>query len=447
LARLSPGSNEQTARTQLILPVVVGLFLMAHTALAAGRGMDQTPANPSPWVATWGTSLMSAGEDGGPDVSGQTLRLIVHTSLGGPRVRVWLSNRSGSEPLRIGAAHIAVSAYTDPLTAADGSAVWPETDRALKFEGRGVVTIPAGATIVSDPVTLDVPPLSDLAVSLYFPEHTNVATFHGGAQQISYAATGNVTSAPKLAGSSWTTHSWFVLSGVDVYVPGSSAVVALGDSITDGNHSTSNANHRWPDYLATRLQADQKTSSAGVLGVVNAGISGNRVLLDGTGPNAMARFEWDVLTRSGVRYLILFDAINDIEAVTRNHQPYTGLDEQLEWALAHMTRVAHEHGILVFGATQMPDCRNLHCASAEGEASRQALNSWIRTSPIFDGVIDFDLITCDPAHPSQLLPRYDSGDSVHPNDEGYAAMANGIDLNLFTTTQIRPVAAAHASLP
>lgn len=390
---------------------------------------------------------MSAGEGGGLEVSGQTLRLVIHTSLGGPKVRIWLSNRFGGEPLRIGAAHVAVSAYTDPLAAADGSAVRPETDRALQFEGRDSVTIPTGATIVSDPVALDVPLLSDLAVSLYFPDHTNVTTFHGGAQQTSFAATGNATQAPSLQGTSWALHSWYVLTGVDVYAPGSSAVVVLGDSITDGNHSTLNANHRWPDDLAARLQADPRTRQAGVLGIVNSGISGNRVLLDGTGPNALARFEWDVLARSGVRTLILFDAINDIEAVTRNHQPYTDLDAQLEWALAQMVRIAHEHGIQVLDATQMPDCRNLHCASAEGEATRQTLNEWIRASHVFDGVIDFDRMTRDPEHPSQLLPSYDSGDSVHPNDVGYAAMANGIDLTLFTTPGTTLAVADHAPIP
>lgn len=420
---------------------------MTHAAYAAGHNAAPPIAGPSPWVATWGTSMMSAGEGGGLDVSGQTLRLIIHASLGGPKARIWLSNRFGSEPLHIGAAHIAVSAYADPLTAAVGSAVRPETDRVLKFDGRGSVTIPAGATIVSDPVALDVPALSDLAVSLYFPEPTNAATFHGGAQQTSFAATGNVSGAPGLQGNSWTLRSWYVLTGVDVFAPGSSAVAVLGDSITDGNHSTPNANHRWPDDLAARLQADQKTRQSGVLGVVNAGISGNRVLVDGTGPNAMARFEWDVLARSGVRTLILFDAINDIEAVTRNHQPYTDLDAQLEWALAQMARIAHEHGIQVLGATQMPDCRNLHCASAEGETARQTLNDWIRTSKVFDGVIDFDRIMRDPDHPSQLLPRYDSGDSVHPNDVGYAAMASGIDLNLLTTLGTTPPAGSQTSIP
>jgi lysophospholipase L1-like esterase len=216
-----------------------------------------------------------------------------------------------------------------------------------------------------------------------------------------------------------------------VYAPGSSAVVALGDSITDGNHSTPSGNHRWPDYLAARLAENEATRKAGVLGVVNTGISGNRLLLDGDGPNALARLDWDVLDRSGVRYLILFEGINDIESMTRNRQPYGDLEKRLEWGLAQIAAQAHQHGILVFGATQMTDCRDLKCTWHEGEKVRTALNEWIRTTDAFDGLIDFDLATRDPQHPTQLLQQYNSGDFVHPNDTGYKAMADAIDLSLF----------------
>lgn len=412
----------------LLLP-----FSLCGAAQAAAPSSTASPAagaslaSASAWVATWGTAMVAAEDGRAPDVSGQTLRQIIHTSLGGAKTRVWLSNRFGTEPLHIGAAHIAVCAAADGA----GGAIRPGSDRALTFNGLSSVTIPPGATIVSDAAALDAPPLTDLAVSLYFPDRTSVTTQHGGAQQVSYAATGDVTGSDTLPEGAWEEHSWYALTGVDVYAPGASAVVALGDSITDGNHSTQSANHRWPDDLAVRLAANPTTRAAGVLGVVNTGISGNRVLLDGAGPNAMMRFNADVLERSGVRYLILFHGINDIEAVTHQHQTYGDLDARLEWALAQMTMLAHEHGIKVFGATQMTDCRNLHCASAEGEATRQALNNWIRTTPIFDGVIDFDRIMRDPEHPSQMLPRYDSGDSVHPNDVGYAAMADAIDLTIF----------------
>ena len=442
MARSFPGSNQAPVQKNPLARAALCILAATVLIAAALPASAQTPDKSMPWVATWGASMMPVN-DSGPDVSGQTLRLIVHATAGGSQARVWLSNQFGREPLRIAAAHIALSDYADPLTAPDGSAIRSGTDRALKFNGSGTVTIPPGATIVSDAVALEVPPLSDLAVSLYFPEHTQLMTMHAVTQQTSFAASGNATSAPSLAANLWDERYWYVLTGVDVYAPGDSAVVTLGDSITDGNHSTPNANRRWPDVLAARLQADPAAHRAGVVGVVNSGISGNRVLLDGTGPNALSRFERDVIDRSGVRYLILFEGINDIEAVTRQHQSYADLDAQLEWALTQMVVLAHERGIRVFGATQMPDCRNLHCASAEGEETRQSFNDWIRKSDIFDGVVDFDRMMRDPEHPSQLLPRYDSGDGVHPNDTGYAAMANGIDLNLFTSppsTHVHPIA-------
>jgi lysophospholipase L1-like esterase len=370
-----------------------------------------------------------------PDLTGQTLRMIVHTSAGGSQARIWLSNRFGTAPLHIGAAHIAVSVNSGAMTNldenADLSAIQADTDHTLTFDGSPSVTIPPGATIVSDPAQWQVPALVNLAVSLYFPEPTLGTTVHGGARQSSYLATGDVTSASRMTAQSWTRDSWYFLSGVDVYAPGASAVVALGDSITDGNHSTLNANRRWPDDLAVRLAQDDATRKAGVLGVVNAGISGNRLLLDGDGPNALARLDWDVLDRAGVRYLILFEGINDIEAATRNHQSYDKLVESLEQGLAQIATLAHDRGIRVFVATQMTDCRNFQCTWPEGEKARNALNDWIRSATIFDGLIDFDRITRNPEHPMQLLERYNSGDYVHPNDAGYKAMADGIDLGLF----------------
>lgn len=396
----------------------------------AGAAMCQS-GEVSPWVATWGTAMVDGNGGSPPDFSGQTLRLIVHSSVGGSQARIWLSNRFGRDPLRIGAAHIAVSAEATPEPGSEMSAIAPGTDRTLTFSHSPSVTIPPGARIVSDPMVLDVPPLSNLAVSLYLPDRTLGTTLHGGAQQISYVAEGDATSHATLAGNSWTKGSWYFLTGIDVYAPGGSAVVAFGDSITDGNHSTQSANRRWPDYLAARLAADPQTRAAGVLGVVNAGISGNRVLLDGDGPNGIARMQWDILARSGVRFLILFHGINDIEAATRNHQPYDSLVKDLEGSLAQIAEQAHEHGIVVIGATQMTDCRSGGCAWPEGEKARQALNEWIRRTPVFDEMIDFDKVMRDPKIPTQMLGAYNSGDFVHPNDAGYKAMADAIDLRLF----------------
>jgi lysophospholipase L1-like esterase len=445
-AMFRPGSP--LMRTAPHLRVVIFLFAAAWAAhfSAAQCAKPTDPAHCSPWVATWGTAMEEAFNGSAPDVSGQTLRLIVHSSAGGSEARIWLSNRFGVAPIRIGSAHIAVSVDSDtnanPAPNLDQSAIRPGTDRALTFNGDTAVTIPPGATIASDPTKLDVPALANLAVSLYFPDPTLATTVHPGAQQSSYLATGDATGAADLTGKSWTRNSWYFLTGVDVYAPGVSAVAALGDSITDGNHSTLNANRRWPDDLAVRLAQNPAMRKAGVLGVVNVGTSGSRLLFDGDGPNAMARLNWDVLDRSGVHYLILFEGINDIEAQTRNHQPYDALVKQLEWGLAQIATQAHDRGIKVFVATQMTDCRDFRCIWPEGEKARTAFNEWIRTAKIFDGLIDFDLITRDPQHPTQLLGQYNSGDFVHPNDTGYEAMADAIDLGLFTRDAPQPQSTA-----
>jgi lysophospholipase L1-like esterase len=435
IAMFRPGLPSMRNAPHLRVLIFLFAVIFAARFSVAQCAAATDPAHCSPWVATWGTAMEEAFNGSAPDVTRQTLRLIVHTSVGGSQTRIWLSNRFGTTPIHIGSAHLAVSVDpgTNPHPAAnlDQSAIKPETDRTLTFNGSATVTIPPGATIASDPATLDVPALQNLAVSLYFPDPTLASTLHPGAQQSSYFATGDTTGVADLSGKSWTRNSWYFLTGVDVYAPGASAVVALGDSITDGNHSTPNANRRWPDNLAVRLAQNPATRKACVLGVVNAGTSGSRLLLDGDGPNALARLNWDVLDRSGVRYLILFEGINDIEAQTRMHQPYDALVEQLEWGLAQIAAQAHDHGIKVFVATQMTDCRNFQCTWPEGEKARTAFNEWTRTAKVFDGLIDFDLITRDPQHPTQLLGQYNSGDFVHPNDTGYQAMADAIDLGLF----------------
>jgi lysophospholipase L1-like esterase len=377
----------------------------------------------SPWVATWGAAMVAIAPGAQPDFSGQTLRQIVHTSVGGQQVRVWLSNRFGSEPLHVGAAHVALSA--------NGSAIRSGSDHGLTFNHLESVTIPPGAAIVSDPVALNIPALSDVAVSIYFPDHTMGTTEHSYADQVSYAATGNLVGVPDLAEKSWPEHSWYVLSGVDVSAPGDSAVVAFGDSITDGAYATENENHRWPDYLAVRLAADSGTQKAGVLGVVNVGIGGNRVLLDGSGPNALARVNWDILARSGARYVIVLESINDIGRFVRDHQPYGDLTQRLESAFAQMAAAAHQHNIAIIGATITP-YQGCTYYSEAGDDVRQAVNQWIRTSHTLDGVADFDQAVRDPQNPLRFAPQYDSGDHLHPKDAGYQAMANAINLALFT---------------
>jgi lysophospholipase L1-like esterase len=355
---------------------------------------------------------------------GVTVREIVHVSIGGSSVRVQLSNEFGAEALTISAAEIAVH-QTD-------SAVVAASEVPLTFEGRASVVIPAGAMVVSDAATLSVKPLSDLAVSLFVPTQAmTVRSAHGSAYQTNYMVEGNAVAATELGAAAKTFASWDFLKGVDVKADADAAsVVAFGDSITDGAKSTPSTNARWPDVLAARLAANKKTAKIGVL---NQGIGGNRVLHDNTGPNALARFDRDVLAQAGVKYVVLMESINDIghaadPTPAKRYDIVTAQD--LIDGLTQMARRAHTHGVQVIGATLTPYV-GAGYQSPEGEAMRQAINTWIRTTKELDGVVDFDKATDDPDHPGVFLPEYDSGDHLHPKDAGYKAMGNAIDLKLF----------------
>ena len=360
----------------------------------------------------------------------QTLRQIVHTSIGGARARVVLSNAYGTAPVTIGAAHIALRDKEGAIQTASG--------RVLTFSGRPTVTIPANAVMYSDPVALAVPQMSDLAIDLYLPGTTNTSatlTLHGAAFQTSYISeTGNFVgkaTLPQVA----TTRSWFLLSRVDVVAPDvTGAVVAFGDSITDGAASTVDTNNRWPDHLSRRLAAQGMK-----MGVLNAGIGGNRVLSEATVPagidvravgagiNALARFERHVLSVPGVTHVIVLEGINDIGNARDNPTPTA---EDLIAAHKQLIEQAHARGLKVFGATLTPFWGAAYYTET-GEAKRQALNEWIRTGKGYDGVIDFDKATRDPNDPKKLLAQYDSCDYLHPSDAGYKAMAEAIDLSLF----------------
>ncbi len=350
-----------------------------------------------------------------------TVREIVHVSLGGPQVRVIFTNEFGTEPLTIGAAHVAVSQ--------GGSTINLVSAAGLTFGGRASVVIPPGALVVSDPALLKLPVAADLAISFFLPAQTIThLSAHGSADQTSYATPGNVVGAKTLE-SPTEIFSWPFLKGVDVKVSAdSAAVVALGDSITDGAFATNNANARWPDELARRLLADKKTAN---LAVLNEGIGGNRILNDVTGPSALARFDRDVLAQAGVKYLIILESINDIGHATDPVNPNGIVSaDDLIVGLTQLAERAHSHGIKVYAATLTPDGKSKYDNPA-AEAMRQAVNQWIRTTSQVDGFIDFDKATQDPANPTIFLPAYDHGDHLHPNDAGYKAMGDAIDLKLF----------------
>jgi len=397
----------------------------------AGRSSDRH------WIGTWATA--PAGVAGTPrQFDNQTLRLIVRTSAAGERVRVRISNTFGTEPLVIGAAHIA-------RRAADAT-IRPETDRTLMFGGKPSFAVPVGALVLSDPVSLAVPAGSDLAVSIYLPGRTVEMTTHFSAFQTSYvSAAGDVTAAATLEAPTTIT-TWPFLTGVDVAAATqAAAIVALGDSITDGASSTRDANRRWPDLLAARLR---QRPALGHFGVLNQGIIGNRILHPTEtefgnlfGPAGLARFDRDVLAQPGVQYVIVLLGINDIGHPGANApaSDEVSADEMIAGYRQFIER-AHERGIAVYGATLLPfeDTTIARFYNAEKEVKRQAVNRWIRTGGAFDAVIDFDRAVRDPTRPTRILPTYDSGDHLHPSDAGMAAMANAIPLDLFKPDTRRP---------
>ncbi len=400
-------------------------LLLCSIVIVVLAGARSCPAQMSAgqhWVGTWATSPMLA--EGGSRVhafSGVTLREIAHLSIGGKQVRIRFTNEFGTDPLTLSDAHVAIS---------DGvSAIRASTDHAITFGGSSSVRIPPGAALFSDPVALDVPPLSDVAVSFYVPNQVMRAeTFHDFADQDNFFAEGDVAGSANLTQATTMT-SWYFLDGIEVSAAeGTRAIVTLGDSITDGAHSTRNANRRWPDVLAARLQADDKLKNMAVL---NEGIGGNRVFNEGYGPSALSRFDRDVLAQDGVAYLVVLESINDIGRLAKLQNPEDDITaQQLELVLSRVAEAAHQHGIKAIGATLTP-YGGAGYFSDKGEQMRKDVNDWIRTSGTFDGVIDFDKITSDPQNPGHFNPQCDSGDHLHPGDEGYKAMADGVDLQLF----------------
>jgi lysophospholipase L1-like esterase len=391
----------------------------------------QTPTAPRLWITTWGSSQQLPEPQNtlpSADLNDATLRQIVHLSAGGMQLRVHLSNVFGTDPLHLTSVHIA-----RPL-APDSSAIDPHTDRALTFAGAADVTIPPGAEFLSDLIAFTLPALSDLAISFHLDAAPARETSHPGSRATSWYAHGDAVSAPTLPNPSHVDH-WFQLSAVDVDAPpGAASIVALGDSITDGHAATTNANNRWTDVLAARLQHAPATRN---LGVSNQGIGGNHLLTDGLGPNALARFDRDVLAPAGVRWLILLEGVNDLGGLTRDgevsSEKHAALVERILAAYQQIITRAHAHNLSVFGATITPFIgSDYYHPGPLSEADRQAVNAWIRTPQHFDAVIDFDQLLRDPLHPDHLLPAYDSGDHLHPSPAGYKAMGDFIPLTLFT---------------
>ncbi len=415
---------------------IVGVALSLLFAVAR-----RPSGEPERWIGTWATAAQPGLPSNVLSVQNQTLRLIARTSVGGAKVRIKVSNIFGDRPLVIGSAHIARRAAAVEID--------PATDRALTFGGQTVVSIPAGSVGVSDPVNLEVPPLTDLAVSLFLPDTTRATTSHSLARQTSYISNqGDFSAQPSLPVAR-SIHTWPFLTGIEVVASShGAAIVAFGSSTTDGDGSSLDANHRYPDALAERLQ--RADNGVRELGVLNEGIIGNRLLNDSPselrprfgaalGQAGVARFERDVLSQPGVKYVIVALGVNDI-LMPGSFTPASDsvTPEDLIAGYRLLIARAHKRGIRVIGTT-IPPFENstftdppTRFYTPEKDAVRRKINDWILgTNQVFDGVVDFDAVLRDPTHSSRLLPAYDAGDHLHMNDAGYVASADAIPLALF----------------
>ncbi|MGW0311073.1 SGNH/GDSL hydrolase family protein [Streptomyces flavidovirens] len=393
--------------------VAIGTVLAAGPPSTARPTPSPSPATTEPGrtsVVTWaaGTDRLSTA-GAAPE---RTYRLIVHTSAGGSGLRIRLSNAFGTQPVTFGRAYAGLRAT--------GAALVPGTNRPLTFAGSPSVTVPPGGSVYSDPLPGTVRPRSDLAVSLYVRSAGGAATGHKMALQTSYIApVGDHAGDDSATPFTQRITSWFYLDAVTVGARrGTGAVATLGDSITDGVSSTRDTNRRWPDFLARRLDADPGSR---VKGVANEGISGNKVLKDGSGESALKRLDRDVLSQHGVRTVVLLEGVNDIKGVP------APTAAELVAGYRQIIDRSHAAGVCVVGATVMP-YEGWREWTPAGEAVRQEVNAFIRGSGAFDAVVDFDRAVMDPAAPSRLLPAYNSGDHLHPNDLGMRTMADTVDL-------------------
>jgi lysophospholipase L1-like esterase len=387
-------------------------------------------AKPKIWIVSWAASQQIPEPNNAlpsDDLRDATVRQIVHLSAGGSALRVHVSNAFGTAVLHFSSIHIA-----HPVTPAS-AAIDPATDRALTFAGSQALTIPPEAEYISDPVEYPVRALSDVAVTFYLEVPPASQTGHPGSRATSYFVHGSLASAADLPDAKHVDH-WYQISAIDVLSEkGAASIVALGDSITDGHGATTNGNDRWTDVLARRLQNSRQTRN---VGVSNQGIGGNHLLTDGLGPNALARFDRDVLAQAGVRWLIVFEGVNDLGGLARTGEvsqaEHTTRAQRVLAAYEQIIERAHAHGIRVIGATITPYVgSDYYHPGPLSEADRQAVNEWIRAPGHFDAVIDFDTIVRDPRQPDRLRSDYDCGDHLHPSPAGYKAMGESIPLTLF----------------
>lgn len=411
------------------------LVIAVFAGLAACLLHAQSNSKQPVWVTSWGASQqIPEPQNSLPavDLRDATVRQVFHLSVAGTSIRVHLSNVFGTAALHITSVHFARPVATSPAPSPMGS-IDPATDRPLTFSGSAEVTIPPGAEYVSDPVEYPVAALSDLTVTFHLDAPPSPETGHPGSRETTFYVHGDEVSAAALTDPKTVEH-WYQVTEIDVLAPaGAATVVALGDSITDGHATTTNGNDRWTDVLAQRLQSSKKTRN---IGVSNQGIGGNHLLTDGLGPNVLARFDRDVLAPTGVRWVIVFEGVNDLGGLARlgevSQATHDALVKRLIAAYQQIIARAHAHGLTVYGATITPYAGSgYYHPGPLSEADREAVNEWIRTPGHFNAVIDFDAVVRDPQHPDRLMPVYDCGDHLHPSPAGYRAMGEAIPLTLF----------------
>ncbi|WP_458633787.1 SGNH/GDSL hydrolase family protein [Streptomyces sp. JNUCC 63] len=420
------------------------LLVTASAVTTLAQRPDRAPTAGRPpaapqwhWVSTW-TAMPQLTEPGnlppapftgdGAVLVDTTLRQTLRVSTGGHRVRLRFSNAFGDTPLPLTAVTVALPLHGE----AGAGAVEPGTTRRVTFSGRASTTVPAGAQAVSDPLDLELRPASDLTVTAYLADgqRSLALTSHPGSRTTSYLVHGDHTRDTDLPGATPVDH-WYLISDVEVRADApTEAVAVVGDSLTDGRGSTTNADDRWPDQLHDRLRSRRATAHVAVL---NQAAGGNRVLQDGLGPNVLARLDRDVLARSGVAWLIVFEGVNDIGTADATPAAQRRVTDDLIAAYRQIVVRAHAQGIRVYGATLLPFGGNTLYDDPAGERkkSRQAVNTWIRAHGNFDAVIDFDRAVRDPAKPGRLRPALHDGDWLHLNPEGYRILADAVPEGLF----------------
>ena len=424
--------------------VLTAAALAASPLIGNSAGDPATPIMASHWVDTW-VSMPQLTEPGNMPpapftqdnrvLANSTVRQTIHTSVGGQHMRLRFSNAFGGVDLPITSVSVAL-----PLNGQAGvSAIQAGTTQPVTFDGRSTVDIPVGAQAVSDPLTFDLAPESNLTVTVYLADGqaSNSITSHPGSRTTSYLLAGNHVADSNLPSATPVDH-WYFLSGLEVWSKSTTTGVAvLGDSLTDGRGSTTNMNNRWPDQLLQRLQSHPDTADVAVL---NQAAGGNRVLHDGLGPNGLARLDRDVLAQTGIQWLIVFEGVNDIGTTDATEPAQKQVAADLIAAYDQIVTRAHAKGIRVYGATITPFGGNTGYDDAQGlrEAARQTVNDWIRTSHRFDAVIDFDLAVRDPQSPRQILPAFDVGDHLHLNPSGYQALADAVPAGLFRQEPLPP---------